>query len=204
MLVGYAVNPVGVPQWGILLLSMAVPFAVGMIVSKIRPDELATVVWLVGFIWVMIAGLWVLDMPTGPSHCFQCGATAHGVQSSQPEWADRRRWPIPGHVAGGSVGRLLDRRVAGDAEARVSGFLPGEPRMAARHRRKSASLATAELSRVFSLPHNSGRGHLRPAFPRQLRSGITASRCADTQPRHLRPAAAGDAGSRTPPLRPAA
>ncbi len=75
MLIGYAVNPVGVPQWVILLLSMAVPLAVGLIVTKIRPDEMATVVWLVGFIWAMIIGLWILDMPTGPNQCFQCGAT---------------------------------------------------------------------------------------------------------------------------------
>jgi len=81
MLVGYAVNPAGVPQWVILLLSMAVPFAVGLVVTRIRPDELATVVWLVGFIWVMIAGLWVLDMPTGPNHCFQCGATEKLVRT---------------------------------------------------------------------------------------------------------------------------
>jgi hypothetical protein len=74
MLVGYAVNPVGVPQWVILLLSMAVPLAVGLIVTKIRPDEMATVVWLVGFIWAMIVGLWILDMPTGPNQCFQCSA----------------------------------------------------------------------------------------------------------------------------------
>jgi hypothetical protein len=75
MLLGYAVNPAGVSQWVILLLSMAVPLAVGLIVSKIRPDEMATVVWLVGFIWAMIVGLWILDMPTGPNQCFQCGAT---------------------------------------------------------------------------------------------------------------------------------
>ena len=75
MLLGYAINPAGVSQWVILLLSMAVPLVVGLIVSKIRPDELATVVWLVGFIWAMIVGLWILDMPTGPNQCFQCGAT---------------------------------------------------------------------------------------------------------------------------------
>jgi hypothetical protein len=75
MLVGYAVNPVGVPQWVILLLSTAVPLAVGLIVTKIRPDEIATAIWLVGFTWAMILGLWILDMPTEPNQCFQCGAT---------------------------------------------------------------------------------------------------------------------------------
>ena len=75
MLVGYEVNPVGIPQWVILLLSLAVPLAVGLIVVWIRPGEMATAVWLAGFIWLMIVGLYVLDLPTGPGHCFQCTAT---------------------------------------------------------------------------------------------------------------------------------
>ncbi len=75
MMLGYAINPNGVPQWGILLLSMAVPLVLGFIAMKIRPDEMATVVWLVGLIWFLIVGLWILDKPTGPDACFQCGAT---------------------------------------------------------------------------------------------------------------------------------
>ena len=75
MLVGYAVNPVGIPQWAIFLLSFAVPLAVGVIVALIHPNEMATAVWLVGFIWAMIVGLYVLELPTGPDHCFQCPAT---------------------------------------------------------------------------------------------------------------------------------
>jgi hypothetical protein len=75
MLLGYAVNPVGTPQWVILLLSLAVPLVVGLVVARIRASEMATGVWLVGLIWAMIAGLYVLDLPTGPDHCFQCTAT---------------------------------------------------------------------------------------------------------------------------------
>jgi hypothetical protein len=75
MLVGYAVNPVGIPQWVILLLSLAVPLAAGLIAARIRPREMATAVWLLGLIWAMIVGLYVLDLPTGPDHCFQCTAT---------------------------------------------------------------------------------------------------------------------------------
>jgi hypothetical protein len=75
MLLGYAVNPIGVPQWAILVTSLAVPLVIGFIVIKIRPDEMATVVWLVGLIWFLIVALWILDMPTGPNACFQCGAT---------------------------------------------------------------------------------------------------------------------------------
>ena len=75
MLLGYAVNPVGTPQWVILLLSFAVPLALGLIVARIHPSEMATAVWLVGFISAMIVVLYVLDLPTGPDHCFQCTAT---------------------------------------------------------------------------------------------------------------------------------
>lgn len=75
MVLGYAINPIGVPQWAILLLSMAVPLIAGFIAMKVRPDEMATVVWLVGLIWFLVAALWILDMPTGPNACFQCDAT---------------------------------------------------------------------------------------------------------------------------------
>ena len=74
MLVGYAVNPAGISQSVILVLSMAVPLLVGLVVAKIHPSEMATAVWLVGLIWAMIVGLYVLDLPTGPGRCFQCGA----------------------------------------------------------------------------------------------------------------------------------
>lgn len=74
MLVGYVVDPAGISQSAILVLSMAVPLAVGLIVARMHPSEMATIVWLVGLIWVMIVGLYVLDLPTGPGRCFQCGA----------------------------------------------------------------------------------------------------------------------------------
>jgi hypothetical protein len=74
MMIGYAVNPPGIPQWLILMLSMAIPLMVGLIVNRFRPDEMATMVWLLGAIWVMIFSLYVLDLPTGPGHCFECGA----------------------------------------------------------------------------------------------------------------------------------
>jgi hypothetical protein len=75
MLLGYAVNPVGVPQTAILLLSAGVPLVVGFLVARIHPTEMATVVWLLGLIWFLIVCLWVLDMPTGPNQCYQCEAT---------------------------------------------------------------------------------------------------------------------------------
>ena len=75
MLGGYALNPVSVSQSIVLLLSIFIPLIAGNIAARIRPDEMATHVWLVGLIWLLIVSLWVLDMPTGPNECFQCGAT---------------------------------------------------------------------------------------------------------------------------------
>jgi ABC-type branched-subunit amino acid transport system permease subunit len=75
MLAGYALNPPGISLFLILILSMLVPFVVGNIVTRFRQDEMATLVWLVGLIWMLIVSLWILDMPTGPNACFQCDAT---------------------------------------------------------------------------------------------------------------------------------
>ncbi len=75
MLVGYAINPTGVPQWFILLLSIAVPLIAGLVIARIHPDDMAPAVWLLGLIWLLIISLWILDMPTGPNQCYQCGAT---------------------------------------------------------------------------------------------------------------------------------
>jgi hypothetical protein len=75
MLLGYALNPPAISQWAILFLSALVPFAVGHVVTRFRQDDMATVVWLVGLISMLILSLWILDMPTGPNACFQCDAT---------------------------------------------------------------------------------------------------------------------------------
>lgn len=75
MAIGYLINPVGVPQIAILGLSLAVPLAVGFAINHFRQNDLAPAVWLMGLIWILIVALWILDMPTGPNACFQCGAT---------------------------------------------------------------------------------------------------------------------------------
>jgi hypothetical protein len=75
MFAGYALNPPAISQSVILVMSLLVPLAVGNIVTRFRQDEMATLVWLVGLIWVLIISLWILDMPTGPNECFQCDAT---------------------------------------------------------------------------------------------------------------------------------
>jgi hypothetical protein len=59
----------------ILLLSILVSLVVGYGVTHLRQDEMAPLVWLIGLIWILIVSLWVLDMPTAPSQCFQCDAT---------------------------------------------------------------------------------------------------------------------------------
>jgi hypothetical protein len=74
MLAGYALNPPAVSQSLILVVSLAVPLVVGHLVNRFRQDEMAPVVWLLGLIWLMIFALWILDMPTRPDACFQCGA----------------------------------------------------------------------------------------------------------------------------------
>ena len=75
MFLGYIIQPKGVPQIIILLLSMLVPLGAGFLVNQFRQDEMATLVWLVGLTWILIVALWILDMPTGPNACFQCDAT---------------------------------------------------------------------------------------------------------------------------------
>ena len=75
MLLGYVFNPVGVPQWVILLLSTFVPLMAGYGYTRMRQDEMAGLVWLVGLIWFLVVSLWILDMPTAPNACLQCDAT---------------------------------------------------------------------------------------------------------------------------------
>jgi hypothetical protein len=73
LLVGYVVNPSSVPQSLILVLAISVPLIVGYAVNHFRQDEMATLVWLLGLIWFMIVALWIVDMPTAPNQCYQCG-----------------------------------------------------------------------------------------------------------------------------------
>ena len=36
---------------------------------------MASAVWLLGLIWLMIVALYIVDMPTRPNQCYQCGVT---------------------------------------------------------------------------------------------------------------------------------
>jgi FtsH-binding integral membrane protein len=75
MLAGYALNPPEVPQFVILMVSIAVPL-VGYFIVRVRQDEMASLVWLIGLVWLMIIAIWIVDMPTGPNQCFQCDITS--------------------------------------------------------------------------------------------------------------------------------
>lgn len=68
-------HPTFMPLIITLSLSAFVPFVAGFIINKIRQDEIASLVWLLGLIIFLSVGLWVLDMPTGPNQCFRCDAT---------------------------------------------------------------------------------------------------------------------------------
>lgn len=75
MLLGYVFQPAGVSQLIILALSTLVPLAVGFAVTRLRQDEMAGLIWLIGLVWILVISLWVLDMPTGPNACLHCDAT---------------------------------------------------------------------------------------------------------------------------------
>ena len=75
MLLGYALNPAGFRNGSFCACRWRFRSLVGLIVTRFRPDEMATVVWLIGVIWLMIFSLYLLDLPTGPGQCFQCSAT---------------------------------------------------------------------------------------------------------------------------------
>jgi hypothetical protein len=72
MAVGYAVHPENIPQTVILAASVFVPLILGALVNRWRQSEMASAVWLLGIIWIMIVGLWIVDTSTGPNQCFQC------------------------------------------------------------------------------------------------------------------------------------
>lgn len=75
MLAGYVINPASASQTVILILSIVVPLLVAVLIVRMRPDEMASHVWLLGLIWMLIMCLWILDMPTGPNACLNCNAT---------------------------------------------------------------------------------------------------------------------------------
>jgi hypothetical protein len=53
-------------------LSFSLPFIVGNIFTRFKPNDMGPALWLVGIIWFLSVTLWVLDLPTGPNSCFHC------------------------------------------------------------------------------------------------------------------------------------
>jgi hypothetical protein len=56
------------------VLALLVPMVVGFVIAKARPDPVAGYVWISGLITFSIVCVWVLDLPTGPGLCENCGA----------------------------------------------------------------------------------------------------------------------------------
>lgn len=75
MLAGYVLNPASASQLVILILSLVIPGIVGFFVVRIKPNEMAGHIWLLGLILMLVVALWLLDMPTGPNACQGCTAT---------------------------------------------------------------------------------------------------------------------------------
>jgi len=68
-------KPDSIPVLVTLALSFSVPFLVGNIFTRVKQNDMAPYIWLVGLIWFLIVCLWVLDMPTGPNQCYHCDAS---------------------------------------------------------------------------------------------------------------------------------
>lgn len=68
-------NPQNVPVLVTLALSFFAPFLVGFLFNRIKQNDMAPYVWLIGLIWFLIVCLWILDMPTGPNQCYHCDAS---------------------------------------------------------------------------------------------------------------------------------
>ena len=75
MTLGYVLNPRDVSQSAILFASMCVPLIVGFAFTRVRQQEMASLVWLVGIVWILTLCLWIIDLPTGPNTCMECDAT---------------------------------------------------------------------------------------------------------------------------------
>ena len=67
-------KPESIPVMITLALSLAIPFVVGNVFTRLKPNDMAPHMWLIGLIWFLIVCLWILDMPTGPNQCYHCDA----------------------------------------------------------------------------------------------------------------------------------
>lgn len=56
------------------ILALIIPMVGGFVIVKARPDVTAANVWISALLLFSIVCVWVLDLPTGPGLCEQCGA----------------------------------------------------------------------------------------------------------------------------------
>lgn len=74
MLISMA-HPQSVPVVATLALSFTAPFLTGFLFNRIKQNDMAPYIWLIGLVWFLIICLWILDMPTGPNQCYHCDAS---------------------------------------------------------------------------------------------------------------------------------
>ncbi|RSL14566.1 hypothetical protein EDE15_0018 [Edaphobacter aggregans] len=56
------------------ILAFFVPMVGGFFIARMRRNEVASYVWISGLVFFSIVCVWVLDLPTGPGLCEDCGA----------------------------------------------------------------------------------------------------------------------------------
>jgi small basic protein len=56
------------------VLAFFVPMVGGFFIARMQRNEVASYVWISGLVFFSIVCVWVLDLPTGPGLCEDCGA----------------------------------------------------------------------------------------------------------------------------------
>ncbi|WP_446742318.1 hypothetical protein [Silvibacterium acidisoli] len=67
-------HPPYIPVAITLAASFVVPLIAGTLIAQVRGGRYARYTWIAGVLWLMIIGLWILDMPTSPGACLHCTA----------------------------------------------------------------------------------------------------------------------------------
>jgi len=61
------------PKLALAALSFGVAAIVGAIVARITGNRVGRYVWIAGFLVLLGASVWVIDLQTGPGLCAECG-----------------------------------------------------------------------------------------------------------------------------------
>lgn len=67
-------HPPYIPVAITLAASFVVPLLVGTLAARTSGGRYARYTWIAGVLWLMVIGLWILDMPTSPGACLHCTA----------------------------------------------------------------------------------------------------------------------------------